>query len=77
MLVDKLLATMEALHASEARNRESQASASQVRWACSQWQQRSCVRTHVRKQMPAQHPCLQTPLPACTWRLLLPALVPG
>lgn len=30
ILVDKLLATTEALHASEARNRESQASASQV-----------------------------------------------
>lgn len=31
ILVDKLLATTEALHASEARNRQSQASASQVR----------------------------------------------
>jgi hypothetical protein len=30
ILVDKLLATTEALHASEARNRQNQASASQV-----------------------------------------------
>lgn len=33
MLVDKLLLTTEALHASEARNRQSAASASQVRGA--------------------------------------------
>lgn len=34
LLVDKLLATTEALHASEARNRQSEASQGQVRIAC-------------------------------------------
>lgn len=34
LLVDKLLATTEALHASEARNRQSEASQGQVRTAC-------------------------------------------
>lgn len=48
MLVDKLLATTEALHASEARNRQSEASQNQV---SARWH----VSTRFGSGQPAQH----------------------